>query len=338
LRPLAVGEILGGAFTSIRRNPSAILGISVLLMTIYAVVSVAVLYFGVRDLAGSIALPAAGQTLTPQQTDHLLGQIFGALVPLLAATYVLAFIIEIVLTGLLTSVIGHGVLGRKVSFAEAFRVGLPRLPAVLGATLLTTGILLGPWFVTGVLTVALVLAHVVGGAIAVGVIGGLASIVLLLWFEVKLSLAVPCVVLEGQGPASAISRSWRLVRGSYWRLFGIFLLTGLIVFGASIALEVPFSLADQAAGGGSALLHVAGHSTVLALVISAIGSIVIGAITRPIYAGVTALLYLDTRMRKEGLDLALQNAASGGPMTGDEFETMWRPPEAGMPAGPARPW
>jgi hypothetical protein len=145
-------------------------------------------------------------------------------------------------------------------------------------------------------------------------------------------------MLEGQGPAGGISRSWRLVRGSYWRLLGIFLLTGLIVGAASFALEVPFSLAEDAAGGAYNLLHVSGQSTLLALAISAVGSVVIGAITRPIFAGVTVLVYLDTRMRKEGLDLALQNAASRGPMTGDEFETMWRQPPPGTPAGPARPW
>jgi hypothetical protein len=36
------------------------------------------------------------------------------------------------------------------------------------------------------------------------------------------------------------------------------------------------------------------------------------------------------RMRKEGLDLALQAAAGGQQMTGDEFETVWRPPAAGQ--------
>ena len=61
------------------------------------------------------------------------------------------------------------------------------------------------------------------------------------------------------------------------------------------------------------------------VIIGAVGSIVAGAVTRPISAGVAVLLYLDLRMRKEGLDLALQAAASR-PVTGDEFETVWRPP------------
>ena len=62
----------------------------------------------------------------------------------------------------------------------------------------------------------------------------------------------------------------------------------------------------------------------------------VSAVTRPISAGVTVLLYLDMRMRKEGLDLALQNAAGGQQMSGNEFETVWRPPAGrqGPAAGP----
>ena len=337
LRPLGVSEILGGTFTSIRNNPVATLGLSSILLTIYGVLATALLYFGLRDLAGTITLPAAGQTLTPAQLDHLLGQIFGVLVPLLAVTYVLAFIIEIILTGLLTAVIGRGVLGRKVGIGEAFRVALPRVPAVLGTTLLTGLIVAGPWVIVAGLVVALSAAHSAPGAIAAGVFGGIAAICLSAWFWVMVSLATPSVVLERQGPARAIGRSWRLASGKFWRLLGIFLLAGLIVAGVSLALQVPFSLAEDAAGGAFNFLHVAGHSSVPALIISAVGSIVVGTITRPIFAGVTVLLYLDTRMRKEGLDLALQNATSGGHMTGDELETVWRPPGPGGP-GPARSW
>jgi hypothetical protein len=44
-------------------------------------------------------------------------------------------------------------------------------------------------------------------------------------------------------------------------------------------------------------------------------------------------------MRKEGLDLALQAAAGGQQMTGDEFETVWRPPAAGQqPAATPPSW
>ena len=43
-----------------------------------------------------------------------------------------------------------------------------------------------------------------------------------------------------------------------------------------------------------------------------IGTIAAGTVTRPITAGVTVLLYVDMRMRKEGLDLALRTASGTG--------------------------
>ena len=70
--------------------------------------------------------------------------------------------------------------------------------------------------------------------------------------------------------------------------------------------------------GGNVLfwsrLHrsVAGPS-VLAIVISTIGSIIACACTRPVGSGVTVLLYADLRMRKEGLDLHI---AAGRPDPG----------------------
>jgi hypothetical protein len=59
--------------------------------------------------------------------------------------------------------------------------------------------------------------------------------------------------------------------------------------------------------------------------IGAIGSIVAATCTRPISAGVTVLLYTDMRIRKEGLDLALNQAAQAQALTGDEFMNLWRP-------------
>jgi hypothetical protein len=47
------------------------------------------------------------------------------------------------------------------------------------------------------------------------------------------------------------------------------------------------------------------------------------------------MLYVDLRIRREGLDLVLQTAASGSAPDGDEFAALWRPgrrsPGAGGP-------
>jgi len=337
LRPLAVGEILSGAFTSIRQNPTATLGLSAIVLTCYGIASAAV-SLALRGVLNNLHL-SAGQTLTHAQARHLLFEVFAIVLPSFLGLFVVAFLVELILTGLLTVVIGRGVLGRKLSMGEAWRIALPRLPAILGAVVLTALCIIGPWAVVAVLAVILALAHLPPAAIAVGVIGGIASICLTIWFSVMLSLATPAVVLERQGPARALARSWRLVRRSFWRVFGILLLAALVVAFAGFILQLPFSLIGALAGGSGGVFGLPATQTLAAVIIGAVGSIVAGAVTRPVSAGVTVLLYLDMRMRKEGLDLALQGVANGQQLTGDEFETVWRPPAAGQPpAGVPPTW
>jgi Membrane domain of glycerophosphoryl diester phosphodiesterase len=329
LRPLAVGEILGGAITSIRQNPAATLGLSAVLLTCYGIAS-ATVSLALRGVLNNLNL-SAGQTLTHAQARHVLFEVFAIVLPSFLGLFVVAFLVELILTGLLTVVIGRGVLGRKVSAGEAWRIALPRLPAILGTVVLTALCVIGPWAVVAVLVVILALAHLSSAAIAVGVIGGIASICLTIWFSVMLSLATPAVVLERQGPARALARSWRLVRRSFWRVLGILLLAAIVVGVASFILQLPFSIIRALAGGSGGVFGLPAARTLTAVIIGAVGSIVAGAVTRPISAGVTVLLYVDMRMRKEGLDLALQGAANGQQLTGDEFETVWRPPAAGEP-------
>ena len=338
LRPLGVGELLDGAFTSIRRNPRATLGIAALLLTASAVITTTVSLLLVHYV-GSVTLPDPGQQLTDAQATRLLTRILQVLAPTAAVSAVLAFIVDTVLTGLLTVVIGRLVLGHKVTAGEAWRIARPRIPALVGATLLIPLILLGVWTVYAVMLVILAVAHAPGVLIGLlAVLGAIAGIALTIWLAIMFRMAGPAVVLERQGPAQALARSWRLVRGSFWRVLGITLLAGLIVLVTAGVLQIPFGLLAALAGGGSSLLLSTGGS-VAGILISAVGGVVAGAVARPISAGVAVLLYVDLRMRREGLDLVLQTAAgSGGAPTGDEFASLWRPGAPGaQPGQGARP-
>jgi hypothetical protein len=287
-----------------------------------------------------VTLPSPGQTLTSAQATQLLDRLLKVFVPIAAVTAVLAFIVDTVLTGLLTVVIGRSVLGHKVTAGEAWQIARPRLPALIGATLLIPLVLLGIWAVYAVLLLLLAVVGAPGALIGgLAVIGAIAAVVLTVWFAIMFRMAGPVVVLERDGPARSLARSWRLVRRSFWRVFGISLLAGLIVLITAGILQIPFSLIAGRAGGGNSYLPGAGGS-VLGLLISAVGGIVAGAVARPISAGVAVLLYVDLRMRREGLDLVLQTAAaSGAGTTGDEFASLWRPgaPMAPPPAGSQPP-
>jgi hypothetical protein len=331
LRPIAVGEILDGAFTSIRRNPKATLGIAAVVLTISGVVTTSLEFFLISRLGLNTG---SGQTLTGAQVAGTLA----VAAPSGLTAVVLAFIVQILLTGMLTAVIGHAVLGHRISAGEAWHIMLPRLPALLGATVLAGLALAGPWVGLIVVLILLGVSGAPGLLLAVvGIFGGVASIVLDAWFWAMFSMSAAAVVLERRRPGQALGRSWRLVRSSFWRVFGILLLATLIVFVASSVLRLPFTIISAAFSHSSGPFAQAVRPGVASLIIGAIGSIIAGAITQPISAGVTVLLYVDLRMRREGLDLVLQTATGGGQASGDEFATVWRPSSPAEQAGPASP-
>jgi Membrane domain of glycerophosphoryl diester phosphodiesterase len=332
LRPLGVGEILDGAFASIRRNPKAILGLAAVVMTISAVISATI----TRTLLnlGGLNLPTPGQQLTPAQATHLVGRIIAVVVPAFGLTLLLTFIVQAILAGLLAPIIARGVSGQQISAADAWQATRPRLPSLLLATLLVLLAGLGPLLILGLIVGIAFVAGAPPAVYAVVALLGLVALVLTIWFSTMFSLVTPVVVLENESPGRALGRSWRLVARSFWRVFGITLLAGIIVAVAGGILQLPFTFFGALSGSGIA-----------ATVILVIGTIAAGTVTRPITAGVTVLLYVDMRMRKEGLDLALRTASGtgqpgnsqpGGP-SGDDFATVWRPPSAGPAPAPGAP-
>ena len=333
LRPLGLGDILNGAVTSARRNPAATFGLAAIVMTIYGVIS-AIFESIERSQAarinGTEQALHNGQTLSQQQLDNLLGSVFGVVLPAAAATIVLSLVLTSALTGMLSAVIGRGVLGRRVGLGEAWRAG--RVGAVITTSLLL--LLIGICVPLPVVVVVVVLAllHLTPVAVLIGVLGGIATVVFELFLLVRLSVTLPALVLERVSPASAIKRSFELSRGSGWRLFGILLLTELIVGVASLVLSIPFTIVGSFLGGGVSLFSTSASASAAAVIIAAIGGIVASTVTAPLSAGVVVLLYADLRIRREGLDLALRAAAQSDSLTGEEFNAAWRPSASGQPA------
>jgi hypothetical protein len=328
LRPLAVGDILSGAFTLIRRNPAATLGLAAIVQTIYGICSA---FISWAELNATHRLRTS---LPPQatsaQVSHALGQFFSSFAPYLLLSIGLAFTFQAILTGMLTGALGRGLLGSKITIGEAWRIA--RIPGVVGVSLLVTAILIGLWIPVAAIVIALAAAHVTAGAVLVGVVGFIAALLMTIWISIRLTIAVPAVVLEGARPVAALRRSWQLVGGSWWRVFGITLLAGIVVALIGGILQIPFTIVGLIVGGGGGSLTTMFSSTatvtaptILSVVIGAVGSIVAATCTRPISAGVTVLLYTDMRIRKEGLDLALHQASQQQALTGDEFSSLWRP-------------
>lgn len=128
---------------------------------------------------------------------------------------------------------------------------------------------------------------------AVGLLGCYVGIVFVmpLWVSVA-----PVIAVEGLGPVDAMRRSARLTGQRYWPVLGIALLMGLVSTLVGQALTaLPQGLAAWI-----------GYDSGWPLL--ALGGIIEGVIMTPFVAAATVLLYLDLRVRSEGLDIELDVA------------------------------
>lgn len=141
-----------------------------------------------------------------------------ALVALLAGAWEIA---------LLAQGAREAALGRPVQLGAAVRAGLRRVLPTLGVSLLTTLISFAA-LAPGLLALALALAVATASPAVVFLSFMLisAGLVIAVFLSVRLTLA-PYLAALGFG--RAISRSWQLTRGHWWRVFGAIFLISLIL-------------------------------------------------------------------------------------------------------------
>ncbi|MFD3803140.1 glycerophosphoryl diester phosphodiesterase membrane domain-containing protein [Streptomyces sp. NPDC058611] len=295
LRPLGLGEILDGAVTTMRSHWRSVLPITLVVATVVQVISLLVQKLLLSDL---VVTPDGNPT--PEELVNSLGSGLSITV----ATKLIEFLGTVVVTAMLTMIFSRAILGHGSTVSEAWRDARPQLLRLIGLTLLLG---LG----LSLLGAVLLLPPVLGGSIGLAFVGGLAWMVLAVWLWIAFSLASPVLMLEKSGIFTAFGRSWKLVKGSWWRIFGITALTVLIVFVVSMIIVMPLTLIGVLVSGTgmTGLTDGTAGTTWGALIFSAIGLIIAQTITMPMQSGVTVLLYVDQRIRREALDLELARAA-----------------------------
>jgi hypothetical protein len=307
LRPLGLGTILGAPFRLMRRNPRPTLGIALALQAVVLVVSGVVI--------GLISAQAFARIDSSLQSDSgtieagsLATLYLSLLVPVLLSLFVSALVQAVIVLE-----VSRQTLGEKLRFGRLWARVRGRLGAVIGWTFLVVLFVI-LWYLLVVLLV--VLAVLIGSAslgagIGLGIIFVLGAIVLGVWLAVKLSLTNCAIVLERASVGRAMGRSWRLTTGAvpFWKTLGIEALVGAILYFGTSILTFPVSflggifsslLDPNGAGSGSAVAI-----SIVILVITGVVALVAGAVASVIVSATTALIYLDQRMRKEGLDLDL---------------------------------
>lgn len=306
LRPLGIGEILDGAVSTMRTYWRTVLGIALAVSVVVQTGVVLLQGLVLNDSVGSEALNDPNATLD-EVTDAL-----GATFAGTGLVVLISLLGTIVATALLTSVTSRAVLGKPVTTAEAWREARPQLLRLFGLTFLL------PLIAFVVIMIGLlpgILLGLGGGgdaADALTIIGGVGAAAVAVWLVVRLTLASPALMLEKQGIRKALSRSAKLVRGSWWRVFGIQLLAAIIANILASIIVIPFTFIGAAVSseGFSAFLESSSNELGWTfLIVSGIGSVIGSMLTFPISAGVTVLLYIDQRIRREALDLDLARAA-----------------------------
>ncbi|WP_274559175.1 glycerophosphoryl diester phosphodiesterase membrane domain-containing protein [Streptomyces spiramyceticus] len=301
LRPLGVGEILDGAVSTLRAHWRTVLGITVTVAVITQVCDILIQRYllpePVRVDPNATPSEALNQSVDAMQST-MVSASPGLVITLIGTLFT---------TAVLTIVISRSVLGRPVTLSDAWRESKPQLPRLLGLTLLL------PLMAIAIMTVGILPGALLGSAAGVGLslLGGIAAFVVVLWLMIRFSLASPALMLERQSIMKSLSRSAKLVSGTWWRIFGILLLTMLLTFIVSMIIAVPFGLIAYAADDGLGQLF-SGETPEFGwpfLIITGIGAVIATSITYPISAGVTVLLYVDQRIRREALDLELARAA-----------------------------
>ncbi|MDT0301607.1 hypothetical protein [Streptomonospora wellingtoniae] len=328
LRPMNLGDVFNGAFGYIRQNPKATLGLALIVTAVFSIVT-SIGVGGYLSDYGTIMQETLEDPYGPTANDPMPFELWS-----IAAMYggaLLGYVGQILLTGLLAAVVGLAVLGRRLSMREALQVARGRMPTLFGVALLLVLLsLLWTALVVGLVVGAVLLGAAVHPAagVAVGVLGMPALFVLAVWVYVRTSLAMPVAVLERVGPATALARSWRVTNRSWWRVFGILLLAQLLVGFVVNLLSTPFT---GVAAVLSFLAPDAAWVPVAATALAYIGTVLAGALGTPFIIGVTTLLYVDLRMRREGLDLRLQAAAQSG----EQVDADVYVPDEAAPGAPA---
>ncbi len=295
LRPLTLTDILNGAFAYIRTNPKATLGLTTIVVVIAQLIGL-VLQIGPLAAIGELSALRGEQASRAAEISSSASGVASALTTLVSS---------IVLSGMLTVIVGRAVFGTGISIGDAWQRVRGRLLPLVGFTLLWLVAIVIAVFVVVLVIVALAsLSGVVAFVIAIPLVLGLIALLAYLW--TALSFAPPLIVLERLGVFSAIQRSLRLVRGDFWRVLGIRLLATLVAAVVAAAVSVPFSLTGQ-------ILLLNSDSTtmiLIALALVAIGGAVGQIITAPFSAGAVVLLYTDRRIRAEAFDLVLQTGVT----------------------------
>jgi hypothetical protein len=301
LRPLFFGEIMDGAFQTVRRNAKTMFGSALIVQAVAGALNeVAAL-----GMLGMVEPPVGGFT-SQDEAMRYLGPAVGATAGIMGIS-LLTMVLTAVLQGVMAIPVARSALNRPTGFKQMWSLARSRIWPLVGlAALLLAGSLL--FFLVLFLLAVLVLAGLgpAGVLLLFPLVFGAA--VVFFWIYTKLLVAPAAITVEELGVFAGLRRSWTLTRRNWWRIFGITLLVAFMVFIIGSVIQIPLGLAS---GGINSVFapHAGAAQVTTTAIVLAVASLVVGVLVSAVgfafQTSVAALIYMDLRMRRDGLDVEL---------------------------------
>jgi hypothetical protein len=289
LRPSTVLEVMDRTFRIYRKN-------FVLFFLMFAIVQIPMALAGYiyNDalLDANVNSRQNGFTTSTRQpaiTSDELSEIFGVLVFFVIAALVFTFIRSVIINSLVSTITSENYLGREASLGEAFTLSRSRMMPLFGA-LFVGGIAFGVLMVISYVAVLCLVGFVLLPVVAY-------------YFANFYFFIVPVMVLERVDINTGTRRAITLSRMRFWQVFGMWL--GITIISSVIGVIIA-SIAGLAIGDLSS-------NDPLFNLFTSVG----GIILQPLLPIGYVLMYYDSRIRHEGLDLALQTVESPEPRPAD---------------------
>ncbi len=342
LHPLGFGTILGRSFVALRHNPRVLLGFALVVQAVSAILMT------IGLVAVAVAAFSRLASLTPGSEEYetvMAGSIaLIAIVGFVATIITLA--LAVIVQGVVVADVAHAVVAERLSLARLWQRVRPAAGRLIGyGLLITLAILIAVALLVGAVIGVTAVAGPVGIAVAVLLV--IAAIPVSLWITTKLMLVPAVLVLERTDIRRAVARSWTLIRGRFWVGLGVSMVISMGFGALAQVVSIPSSIASM---GVTTIVSPTGEGDVSAIVAFLIGTVVtqlviflLQCISIIVLSTASGLVYVDCRMRREGLDLDLlayvdQRDAGSTDLPdpylqhiGRSLATRWAPPTAWLP-------
>jgi len=218
------------------------------------------------------------------------------LVPAVTVTLVAELLIAVPANAIAYQRAADSFLGIDTTWAGSLQRGLRRIGSVLWIGLLIDAALLAGAALLAMLAGGYVLGHLpLGLTVTLLVAYGLALSVGWIWWSVATKVSLPVLMAENLRGVAALRRSISLVQARWWPTFGITLLIGIILGALGFAVSAFTGIVASVLFSADPGPH--------AFVKSFLGQFASMLVVLPISSSMFTTIYVDLRVRAEGVDL-----------------------------------